>query len=407
MNYIVIILTIAFLFGFSDFLTERYPRLQRDLYYIAFALISFLFAIKYYYGPDIWNYARFYDELGTPQSLIAHPDIIPFRFEFGFAFFCSLLKSWGLSFYWMTFVLNALYFLAIGLVFSKIERKRSFALAILVILDFNIIYIEYRQCLAVVAFLLMVLCVEKRKYLWTLVFAVLTVSFHKSGAMAVVPTLLYHFISTRYTQVTLYQFILAILVLMFLLPVTQVSVAFLQHLPLPDNYIGSIEHHLLLGRQVQIIFVLYVVVLICLAHYAQYCRTRTQIIASAAMIGLILVALFYQYYYLLNRVRSYFTPLVILFVFQFVQNAENKQASVPYGALIKQLTCAVIMVYLAHTIYATHRSTNAMKNKVCDTCTVFDLIDHRPVDVQNAQMKKAERWWAEDFMKNENNKINR
>ena len=47
MNLITLILTIAILFGLTDFLTERYPRLQRDIYYIALFVMAFLFSIKY------------------------------------------------------------------------------------------------------------------------------------------------------------------------------------------------------------------------------------------------------------------------------------------------------------------------------------------------------------------------
>ena len=78
---------------------------------------------------------------------------------------------------------------------------------------------------------------------------------------------------------------------MFVLPVTQVSTAFLQHLPIPESVLSSVEHHVLLGKQVQIIFVLYVTLLLCLVHYMQYSKSRVQTIASAAIIGLLLIAL--------------------------------------------------------------------------------------------------------------------
>ena len=48
MNLITVIQVIAILFGLTDFLTERYPRLQRDIYYISLFTVTFLFTIKYY-----------------------------------------------------------------------------------------------------------------------------------------------------------------------------------------------------------------------------------------------------------------------------------------------------------------------------------------------------------------------
>ena len=73
MNLITLILTIAIAFGLTDFLTERYPRLQRDIFYIAWCTIAFLFAIKYYYGPDIASYVPFYENVPSVSQIIARP----------------------------------------------------------------------------------------------------------------------------------------------------------------------------------------------------------------------------------------------------------------------------------------------------------------------------------------------
>lgn len=405
MNLITLILTIAILFGLTDFLTERYPRLQRDIYYIALFVMAFLFSIKYYYGPDISSYVPFYDTVPSVAKIIAEPDELRYGFEPGFGVFCRVLNDLGLSYYMMTVVLTCLYFLTVHMLFRRIERKRAFALAILVVVDFNIICYEFRQCLAVIAFLWMVLCLDKKSYLWAMVCAVCAVLSHKSGLVVVVPTLVYHIIHRSGSLRTLSQLLLVALVILFLLPMTNMSFDFLNRLPLPDRILSSIEHHLSLGRQVQVVFILYAVVLVCLVHFAQYTRSRKEAIATAALIGLICVVALYQYYFLLNRLRSYFTPLVIVFLFNRVQTAENEHVRIPYGALVKQLTCAVVMLYMVHATYAVHRSGLVLKNKVNDTCTVFDLIDHRAVDVQNSQMKRARAFWEEDYMRHENNKL--
>ena len=154
MNLIIIIQTIAILFGLTDFLTERYPRLQRDIYHIALFVVTFLFAIKYYYGPDIMSYVPFYETVPTLSSIWSNPDDLRFHFEPGFATFCRILKDCGLSFYWMTAVLTILYFMTIHLFLRRIESKRSFALAILVVLEYNVVCYELRQCLAIVFFFL-------------------------------------------------------------------------------------------------------------------------------------------------------------------------------------------------------------------------------------------------------------
>ena len=405
MNLITLILAIAIAFGLTDFLTERYPRLQRDIFYIAWCTIAFLFAIKYYYGPDIASYVPFYENVPSVSQIIAHPDDLDFSFEPGYAVFCRVLKDLGISFYWMTAILSILYFVVILVFFKKIDRKRSFALAILVVLDFNVVCYELRQCLAVILFLLMVLCLDRKRYIFAMLMALAAIVSHKSGVVAVVPTLAFYLIGRHASLKTLSQLLLVILVVLFLLPVTNLSFGFIGSMPLPEKVIESIHHHLSLGRQVQMIFFVYAVALVCLVHYSQYCRTKMEIIAVVAIIGLVCIVTLYQYYYLLNRIRSYFTPIILVFLFRFVQEAENKQVSIPYGALIKQTASVVIMLYMMHATVALHRGGQVLKNKVNDTCTVFDLIRHRASDVQNAQMKKATLFWEQDYMQHENNKL--
>ena len=48
MNYIVLIISVVILFGVADLLTVQYPRLQKQLYYIAICITYFLFVIRYY-----------------------------------------------------------------------------------------------------------------------------------------------------------------------------------------------------------------------------------------------------------------------------------------------------------------------------------------------------------------------
>lgn len=406
LNLITLILTIAILFGLTDFLTERFPRLQRDIYYIAFGVIAFLFTIKYYYGADIWNYVNFYQELKRPQYILSHPDDIPLNFEIGYALFCSVLKSWGVSYYWHTVIISVFYFTVIAILFTKIERKRSFALAILVVLDYNCIFAAHRQCMAVGFFILMILCLEKKRYLWMLLCAALTIAFHKSGAFVVGVVLFYNMVRYKWVPAYIYQLLLFLLVLVFLLPIVNISSSFIMHLPLPEEYLGSISHHLLLGRQVQVIFLVYATTLVVITYFSQHYRSRASAIAATAVVGLVFVVLMYQYYYLLVRLRSYFLPIVIVYVFNIVQKTEDEHVHVSYGALMKQLSCVLLFVYMSHAVYAFNRDAKLLKHKIYTSCTVFDLLDHRSCDIQKKQMEQARRWWEEDFMTSASNKIN-
>lgn len=405
MNLITLILSIAIGFGLTDFLTERYPRLQREMFYIAWFVITFLFTIKYYYGADIWHYVNFYKDIQAPGYVWAHPDEIPQHFEIGYALFCSILKSWGVSFYWHTVIISVFYFIVIAALFSRIPRKRTFALAILVVLDYNCIFATYRQNLAISFFILMVLFLQDKRYFWACVMAVLTAFFHKSGAFVVAIVLFYYMMRSEWVRPYMYQLLMMVLLVVFLMPISQIASSLVPLLPLPATYVESIHHHLLLGRQVQAVFLLYAAALIVVMHYTQYRPSRMGAIAAAVIVGLVFVVMMYQYYYLLGRIRSYFLPLVIMYAFSTVQRAEDEKIHVPYGALIKQLSCVVIFFYLIHFVYMFDCNARLHKHKIYTSCTVFDLIDHRAGEVQNAQMKQARLWWEEDFMKHENNVI--
>jgi amino acid transporter len=168
-------------------------------------------------------------------------------------------------------------------------------------------------------------------------------------------------------------------------------------LHLPANYLYSLRHHLTLGKRVQTVFVLYLMLLVCLAHYRQYVNTQMTTIASFVIIGVLLIVLLYQSYYLLNRIRSFFLPLIITYVFRLVQQAEDKQIKVPYGNLIKQLAVVVVFVYLGHMTYSFNRDANKMNYKIYNACTVFDIIGTDKHKVQQKQLKQAELWWKYDF----------
>ena len=406
MNYLTLIMVVAILFGLTDFLTERYPNLQRDIYYIAFATIAFLCTIKYYYGPDVANYVPFYEHPGSMEYILSHPDELPYGFEPGYAIFCRWLKTSGVSFYWMTAIISIMYFVAVGLLFRKIESKRAFALAILVVLDYNIILYEYRQCMSVAAFIFMILLMEKRHYIPAAVCAIVAITCHKAGMMVVIPTLIFYILTYNTTPKHIFAVLLVALIFMLVLPITNISVDFISRLPFSHRVLYSMEHHLSIGKQVQSVFIVYVVVLMCLVHYAQFFQTRAQAIAGAALIGIACIVLLYQYYYLLNRIRSYFTPILLVYIFNYVQNAEKRPVRIPYGQLVKQATCFVMLVYMVHVTVALHRNEKSMHNHVNEACTVFDLRgDVRAKDVQRKQLNRAEKYWEEDFMKAEQNKI--
>lgn len=409
MNLITLILVIILIFGASDLLTEPFPKIQKTFYHFAFFTTFFLFTIKYYYGPDINSYVPYYNEIPTLSYIFSHldSDADNLRFEFGFNIFCSILSHAGVSYYWMTVIISVIYFATLFVFFDRIKRKQSMALMILVVLDYKLIFATFRQCLSVSFFLIMVMLLDKKKYASALVMALIAISFHKSAIFVVAITLFFYLVKNNELKSKTYQLLFVLLALMLFIPLANISPALIRTLPLPESYLDSIVHHFSLGRQYQTIFVVYALTILCLAHYSQFQKNTYSTIAVVSIVGICVIITLYQYYFLLMRMRSFFLPVLIVYVFGFIQDSEDNNIPVPYGTLLKQLTSVIIIFYLAHSTYSFDKNSKLFRNDIYAACTVFDVMNDKGKQhaVQERQVELADKWWEEDFMRNDDNKM--
>ncbi len=388
-------------FGLSDFLTERVPALQKAVYVLAFTTIYVLFTIKYYYGGDILNYHNHYVWIGTISEVWHNPS--EYTYEIGYSLLCALLNSWGVPLYGVTAIISTIYFIAIWLLFKQIPRKRSFALMLLVVLDYNLIFAAFRQCLAVSFFIFMILCLQKRKYFWAVVWAVLSASMHKSGIFVVTLCLLAYPLHNLRVRPIVFQILMLILGVMLLLPVSHIATGTLNILT--AGTMSSLTHHLQLGKQIQSIWAVYAMLIVCIEYYLHYHKSQWNTLAIAAIAGIALIAVSYQYYYLLNRVRSYFVPLIIVWVFRLIQEAEDQGSIIPYGALLKQSGCVLLFAFCIHTTIVFTQKAKELHAPIYEVCTLFDLHYGNVEAVKEKQLNKARLFWKEDFMQHENNML--
>ena len=403
MNYITLILVVAMAFGLSDFLTERVPALQRLMYVLGFATIYVLFTIKYYYGTDILHYYNHYTMIESVGDVWRNPE--KYSFEIGYSLFVAILKGWGVSLYWVTAIISTVYFVAIALLFKQIKRKRCFAMMLLVLLDYNLLIAEYRQCLAVSFFILMVLCVRDRKWAGAIVFAILMSVMHKSGVFVLGLYVLCYALHGTEVRPLVFQVLMLVLGLMLVFPISKMLSAVLGGLS-GIGPIASLLHHLQLGRQVQMIWIVYAMLIVCVEYYLHFQKTRWSSIAIAAVVGVVVVVSFYQYYYLLNRVRSFFVPLLIVWSFRIVQDAEDAHKMIPYGLLLKQVICLSLFVFSIHSTRMFTKNSKKLHAPVCEACTLLDLRGHvDPHDVQMRQLEKSRMFWKYDFMKHDQNSL--
>ncbi len=400
MNYITLILTVVMVFGLSDFLTERVPVLQRLMYVVGFVTVYVLFTIKYYYGPDIVNYYYHYESIRSLADVWYHPD--RYSFETGYTLFVALLKGWGVSLYWITVIISTLYFAAIALLFRQIQSKRCFALMILVVLDYNLIFFEFRQCLSVSFFIFMILCLQNRKYWLALPMAILAMAMHKSGVFVVPLCLLAYCLHGRPVQAWVFQLLMVVLVVVLLLPLTNIATTMLSFLP--ADYLSSIEHHLRVGKQIQSVWIVYAMLVVCVEYYLHYHKIRMDSIAIVAVLGIAIVVAVYQYYYILNRMRSFFVPFMIVWVFQVVQGRDTDKP-IPYFKLVSQVACVLFFVYSIHMTWAFTKQSKTLYAPIYNACTVLDIREGEIKALQQRQLKQAEDFWRYDFMQHEKNLI--
>ena len=145
--------------------------------------------------------------------------------------------------------------------------------------------------------------------------------------------------------------------------------------------------------------------IVCTEYYLHYHESRWNTLATAAIAGIALIAVSYQYYYLLNRVRSYFVPLIIVWVFQLIQEAEDQGTTIPYAAPLKQTGCVLLFAFCIDTTIVFTQKAKELHAPIYDVCTLFDLRDGNIEAVKEKQLNKARLFWKEDFMQHENNML--
>ena len=401
MDWLTFIFVVLLLFSLTDFMWPGQQKLHKQLYELAFFVTYFLFTIKYYYGADIATYVPVYENIESPQVLLAQGSKYGSTFEFGYLLFCSVLHHMGVSFWLMTAIISTFYFYAIHKLFKLIPSKRIFALLILVILDYNLMFAAYRQCIAVGFFILMVLAYADKKYIRVAVYFVIISFVHKSGLYISAMTLatLAFFGNTRIARNN-YWLLGVVLTLLCVISTREFLLLLTGWLPLPGTTAASIVHHLSQGKRVQLVFVVYFVAICLVALYLRSDKsTQRKKLQWVVFLGLFMIVCLYQYYYLLNRLRSYFLPFIIAFIFNQVYSKEPLVLPIKNVRLLGQ--SAVMLIYLIFSYYIVSWNVSHQKlvGRIYEASTVFDRLNDSEAAIKKRQLHKAELYWTVDVQK--------
>lgn len=395
MNYLTILLVVLLLLSLVEFSFAKHKALCNQLFHITFLFTVFWVSIKYYIGPDIASYVPFYEGIPSIKEILNSG--YAGDFEIGFAIFCSLLKSFGFSFWGMTVVITLIYFGTIYKVFQQISSYRIFALFILMILDYNLSLYEFRQCLAVSFYLWMVMFLFKKKYVASIILLIIVSFAHKSGLLIAAGTYLIYGLKSIKIDKQAYILLFILFVLFLIIPLKDLVLPIVESLPLNASVISSIKHHLLVSKSFQWIFILYAITIFCTAYYGSFSKENAKW-HWIIFVCLLIIVLLFQYWLILNRIRSYFLPLVIVYIFNTIKNSKNK------SILPKQLLVLSIILFSINLTRGYHKGLKDSVSKVNDTSTVFKLLTKSKEQIKKEQMEKAIKFWKYDYLKNELNK---
>ncbi len=387
MSYLMILELVTFVFVIAECLAVGHEKLQRQIYYLAFIWVAIWCTAKYAYGPDIQTYIPFYESLHHPIGDLSNPDLY---FEKGFIFYCSCLKSIGLTFWGMTAVISIGYFTAIALLWKQLKSYKTVGLLALVCLDYTLILMELRQCIAVTFFIFMILAFQKKRYIWCIVCALIVIPVHKSGLIILLCTMLFY--AFRKVPVTNRGYLLLAVMLLLLLfaPLQPLLAKMASLLPISGSILRSLEHHLLVGKTFQKVFILYLATLLCLAYYKRNDASNKTFHWIMWCCGAIVVIL-YTNWFLLNRLRSYFLPFLIIYIINTLQAKDVKEI------LPRQIYTVVVLGYFLVVALMIPHTNSKLRYPTDKVSLVFERTKHTERELTNRQMKMAHMYWEYDY----------
>lgn len=103
------------------------------------------------------------------------------------------------------------------------------------------------------------------------------------------------------------------------------------------------------------------------------------------------IVFLYQYWYLLNRLRSFFLPFIIVYMQHEIAKSDIKDA------LPRQIFATIFMLYAIVFNYHNNIRADYAQSHTFDTITIFDLIDNDTEPLQKHQLEEANLYWDHDI----------
>jgi len=395
LNLVTLISVILLCAMIIEWLLAGFERMQRDVFGLVFCVVAVLFTSKYYYGPDITTYVMLYDVIGDFHQFITGKGIT--SYELGYVGFCSLCHTFGLSYWGMTAVISIMIFAALYLLIKRLRYGRVMALALIIIMNPDLIYAQFRQCISVSLFIFAVLLADRRKYIVALLLAVLAMTMHKSAEFMIVPAILYYMVQPRKMEMSSLGTMLLVLCLLVLIPTEGIVESLIEYMNLPRSSEKSLRMHVSFSNLRQSNLFIYGAALVSLMTFSAGKRGKSAMLV-AAMMALIVSVVFYQYYLMVPRLRAYFLPFAVVAIIE--AGIEVKEENIPWSTLVRQTSKVIVLGFLIYKT-AAFNINSSKDGDVLKMSTVFELTCNTKEELQERQMERAEQFWDEAFLNGE------
>lgn len=394
MILILIPIVITAFFSVIELNIPNQKRLQNQLYHIVFYTVFFIVGIKYYYGPDIHLYVPLYENIESPWYIWQNGSHIGKGIEIGYLYYCSIFKWIGCNFWLFTFSITCIYFYSIYQCFKHIENYRITALFALTVFEANILFFEFRQAIAVSLFILGILAFLEKKYIKYLLYIVISVFFHKSAIFVAILSFIVLFVPTIKYSRNYYLTLCLIIISGIFISFGDILTFLTTILPIPDTTINSISHHLDVENSFQIIFILYCITFVCLYQYSINTDNDKKRFYVLILSFFLIIAIFYKYWFFLNRVRSFFSPLIIVFIINELSRTKRRVKFIKQTLVIALFCFAFIY---ARGLYLVETKS---KSKVLAATTLFSRINRTEAEIKKTNIDKAVLYFKKEYLKN-------
>jgi hypothetical protein len=186
---------------------------------------------------------------------------------------------------------------------------------------------------------------------------------------------------------------------MVLIPLQQILIHVINILPINVAIKMSLSYHVLFFNRYQGILILYSVILFLL-FLLNIDNPIYKKMSVIVFVGAITISVFYQSQAILWRLRSYFLPFIVVYLFtasHFYITSNEVTCSRLFnksGKLVIAIVTIYIMGYSAKSIYSVNKIMNETPSAIYEKSTIFDLISKDGEEIKSDRLQRAKEYWA-------------